>query len=345
MGQIKYVFNIQAGSIRRQKKLSQFLKNYEHDLREAILSDEFEFLDQYYNTIDIEWVWQELIGEEWPSSFNVYEEAPVEETALPIQEEEPKIPAIQPPPVSKQEPSLEIVTEEEEDERSEMVTHSPLTPPLSKYTPPIPTKRADKQSQPLEPNKEVRQQSKNANSEGAKKVFIAYEQEDEEIAARLVFALQTLGITDIVQPDNSYSESIRTFAAKSVKASDITLAIVSPNSLLSAWVAQEANQQLKSDGDARTFITCTLNPDMYEPSYYFELIGSIQHKQKKLWKDIGEIVRTGENPQNLVDEHTHYQKLIAQIDPVLSSLKVMTRVDISGANLYNNLPQLIEAIR
>lgn len=390
MEPIKYVLNIQSGSIMRRKKLSQFLQAYPHleSLKQAILSSEFEFLDQYYNTLDVQTVWAQLVGETWPNDTQHQAEI-VEEGSL------PKIPPQNAPvqrvddrtkekqkqeEVSKTQPPVQ--EQEKEAEADDESTEARADSLLMKEKKPFKVRwesQPDKSEKSAEGDVNQRSQSvdgavtspkiqlregeeaspaKPRQKEANKReqvaplssVFVTYGQADEETAERMMFALKSLGVSDmihsgLVQP----SDTISSFTMASMLKSEVTFAFVSPESLLAAWVAkdnlEQINEMVAGDASPHKFVVCLLEDKMYETDFYFELMNKLQSRQKKLWKDIGDLVRAGMDAKNMIDEHGQYHYLIIQLEGILAQLKSAENVAIDGGNLYNNLPRLMGVIK
>ena len=81
-----------------------------------------------------------------------------------------------------------------------------------------------------------------------KTVFISYSSKDKETAAKVKTVLEANGIDVTIDSESLVpGRDIRAFIDKSIRETDVTLSIVSKNSLLSDWVAPETVDSLMAE--------------------------------------------------------------------------------------------------
>ena len=97
-----------------------------------------------------------------------------------------------------------------------------------------------------------------------KTVFISYSSKDKETAAKVKTVLEANGIDVTVDSESlGPGKDIRAFIERSIRETDVTLSIVSKNSLLSDWVALETVDSLMVERllDQKQFIPCFIDKE------------------------------------------------------------------------------------
>ena len=79
-------------------------------------------------------------------------------------------------------------------------------------------------------------------------VFISYSKKDKEIAARVRASLEASGIKVTIDSESmAAGGNIRAFIDQAIRDTEVTLSIISRNSLLSDWVALETMESFSAE--------------------------------------------------------------------------------------------------
>jgi len=117
------------------------------------------------------------------------------------------------------------------------------------------------------------------------KVFVSYNHEDSQVAARVVAFLREHNIeVTIDSAAMSPGGDIQGFIEQSIRDTDVTLSIVSNKSLASGWVALESVTTFwfeKFDRN-KLFIPCYLDKDLFEDDYSNRVLPQINERLAQL---------------------------------------------------------------
>ena len=109
-----------------------------------------------------------------------------------------------------------------------------------------------------------------------KTVFISYNHKDKEKVNQIRSQLENPDIDIKVKIDSESmdpGESIKSFIESAIRETDVTLSIVSKNSLLSAWVAMETTNTISAEiYRDKKFIPCYIDPCFLERGFTTDAI-------------------------------------------------------------------------
>ncbi len=183
---------------------------------------------------------------------------------------------------------------------------------------------------------------------GEATVFISYNHGDREVADRLKVALETAGIR--VRIDSAVMEaggSIQEFIETSIRETNVTVAIVSNRSLLSAWVALESIGTFyaeKSTG-ARKFIACYLDDDFFKPDFRLQATRQINTKIAEIDALIPEYNEEKIDTNDLNDQKSRLYKLRNNLGDILQRLRASLCLDIRELQFDESMARLVREIK
>jgi len=182
-----------------------------------------------------------------------------------------------------------------------------------------------------------------------KNVFISYSHQDEAAAMRLkhLLAQNNIGVLIDTQGMNA-GDKIKQFIQNSVISCDVTLSVVSSNSLKSAWVAMETLKTFYEEKLRRRtrYIACCLDGAFHNRSYVDDVRKEIRievDKIRTLLQARKQDPRGGKR-RDLHKELSRYKDLEENIDKIVQRLKESAYIDISGGKLETEFPRILEAI-
>lgn len=177
-------------------------------------------------------------------------------------------------------------------------------------------------------------------------VFISYNHSDRETAQKLKYALKSHGIQVIIDSDSIHSgESIYDFIGKSIKASDFTIAIVSKNSLLSAWVSMEIVETMNDqEGSEVKFIPCNIDSSFFKRDFPETVFDFVKEELDSIDTLIEKRLKRGVGISDLESERKRYRDLNHNLDAILKKLKESLCTDISSEKFESNLPKILEVL-
>jgi hypothetical protein len=180
------------------------------------------------------------------------------------------------------------------------------------------------------------------------RVFISYSHADSEIAKRLKSKLEKEQINVILDAEAMLAgEEISAFIHRSILRSQVTISIISRESLLSGWVALETVSTffLQKFSRNRHFIACFVNSDFLDSDFVLEAVGELDIKLAEVNARINKQNRINVDTRNLNDEKSRLLLLRNNFDDILYRLKNSLQVDISPGHLENNFPLLLKSIK
>jgi hypothetical protein len=180
-------------------------------------------------------------------------------------------------------------------------------------------------------------------------VFISYNHGDTAVANQLQQKLMDNHITVLI--DNKAiraGEDIQQFIEKSVKETDVTLSIISKNSLLSAWVAMETINTfyLGKMNTGKKFIACYIENDFFNRSFTDNALDIIDNQLREIEKIRTVRMEKGRNTRDLNNEYTRLKELANGMDEIVRRLRECVCLDIgSDEKLEANLQMLVHSIQ
>lgn len=181
-----------------------------------------------------------------------------------------------------------------------------------------------------------------------KTVFISYNHKDKTIAHKLKDALQQEGIEVTIDSENMKpGGSIRDFIDESVNHTNVTLSLVSKNSLLSSWVSFETINTfyLTKVNKDKKFIACYINDDFFNPRFELDAVKAIDAEILELDKLISEYSSMNLDSKVINAKKTNLHFLRKNLGDIIFHLNESLCIDIRGNNLEANIPRVIKAIK
>lgn len=180
-----------------------------------------------------------------------------------------------------------------------------------------------------------------------KKVFISYNHKDYEIVEKIVAVLKDNEIDIIIdKKDMTAGENINSFIENSINESDITLSIISNNSLLSSWVGIETINTFYSENfNNKQFIACYLDSDFFDNKYRLIATKSIDSKIKEIDDLILEYKELKIDTDDLNFEKTRLFRLRNSLGIILDRLRNSLCIDIKESVFEPNMQKILNVIK
>ena len=179
------------------------------------------------------------------------------------------------------------------------------------------------------------------------KIFISYNHLDKSQATKVIKKLKAEGFEVIWDDDAMKSgDNIRKFIIKSIKESDLTLLLVSRNSLLSAWVAMETiNSQNAVVLGEHNFVSAYIDDTVLSRKFTDIALDNIEREISEISELIKLRLSKGWGIQDLHTELQRYRSLQHGIDGIISKLKDSFYIDISGEFFEKGMNKLITDLK
>jgi hypothetical protein len=181
------------------------------------------------------------------------------------------------------------------------------------------------------------------------KVFISYNHKDQAFVERLKQDLEQSDIQLIIDIHSmKFGDDIQEFIEHSVETSDITLSVISENSLASPWVMLETLETLQQEDSLKTlrFIPIMIDQSFQSHNFATQLIEQIE---KSIDQIIEEITRLSKKylPTDTLDlQKKRLITLRSNIDKVLLNLNKRFVADFSTQQKYEkNFSGLVKSIQ
>lgn len=179
-------------------------------------------------------------------------------------------------------------------------------------------------------------------------VFLSYSHTDKAIADTLKAMLEKEKIKVVIDSEAMRAgDDISAFVYSSILQSQVTLAVVSPESLLSSWVGLETMSTffLQKFSKDKHFIACSLNDEIFAPGFLQKAVQSIDAKLATINASISQQDALKIDTRNLNEEKSRLIQLRNNLDEIINRLQNCLRVDISGNKLIENFPFLLKSIQ
>ncbi len=177
-------------------------------------------------------------------------------------------------------------------------------------------------------------------------VFLSYNHHDMEQANKVKAFLVGKGIqvtidSEAMQP----GEDIASFINKCIREADVTLSLVSKNSLLSAWVGMESMNTIVGEKIAdKKFIAVVIDGSFYQMSFVRESIKVIDGRLKELDEEI-EFRRSERiGLEDIQGDLTRNMELRQGLTKIVANLKNKLNVDITEEKFDGGMERVAKAI-
>ncbi len=177
-------------------------------------------------------------------------------------------------------------------------------------------------------------------------VFISYNHKDQTEAQKVKAFFEKNGIPVLIDVDEmNAGEDIREFIERCIRDSDVTLSLVSTNSLLSGWVGMESVLTLIGEGIAdKQFIACALENDFFDISFMRQAVEKINKTIVKIDEEIKWRLENGVGIEDVQNEKTRNSDLKSKLPSIIANLKDRLTIDISGDNFDGGMQRILETI-
>ncbi len=178
------------------------------------------------------------------------------------------------------------------------------------------------------------------------KVFISYNHKDKMIGDKLSEILNLSDIEVIIDSAMMKpGENISDFIEQSILNSDITLSIISNNSLLSSWVGFETiNTFYHEKFSDKKFIACYIDEDFFDNKFRINATRKIDDKIKEIDGLLFEYMELKLDPTDLNNEKSRLFQLRNNLGDILQRLRNSLCIDIRENVIENNIKRIISTI-
>ncbi|MBK9017422.1 MAG: toll/interleukin-1 receptor domain-containing protein [Saprospiraceae bacterium] len=186
-----------------------------------------------------------------------------------------------------------------------------------------------------------------ANSGGkSPTVFLSYNHKDVSAATQVKDFLRSRGIQVTIDSEAMKpGEDIAAFINKCIREADVTLSLVSSNSLLSAWVGMETINTLVGEHIAnKKFIAVVIESAFYEISFVRTSIETINKRLAQLKEELKFRIENDLGFEDLQNERTRNNDLKNDLPKIVANLKNRLNVDIIGPNFDSGMDMVTKAI-
>ena len=179
------------------------------------------------------------------------------------------------------------------------------------------------------------------------KVFISYNHKDQLVAFKIKDKLIDAGLEVTIDAvELSTGGNIPDFIIKSIQNTDITLSLVSTNSLMSSWVAMETLWSTNEETlRGRAFMPCHIDTEFFEVEFTDKVLDTIDFALKKIKKTIKLRVTKDRDFDDLIDDRQRLNQLKAALPSTIRKLKNSRCANISDVNFDSGMERVINDIK
>ncbi|KPA13770.1 ATPase AAA [Candidatus Magnetomorum sp. HK-1] len=181
------------------------------------------------------------------------------------------------------------------------------------------------------------------------KVFISYNHKDLAFVERLKNDLENAGIQLTIDIERmKFGDDIQEFIEHSVEFSDITLSVISENSLASPWVMLETLETFQQEDyiKAMRYIPVMIDQHFQSPDFASTLIAHIEKNIDLIFEEIARLSKKYVSTQSLNVKKERLINLRSNIDHVLLKLDERLIADFSTPKKYEiNISRLVQSIK
>jgi hypothetical protein len=190
-------------------------------------------------------------------------------------------------------------------------------------------------------------QEEDNNNKNQNKVFISYNHADQEIAIRIKNALQSEGLQVIIDSEAMVTgESIQEFINNCIRASGVTLSIISKSSLVSAWVAMETiYSRFDETIRGRKFLPVNVDKEFLRSEFTDESLDLIESELEKINRIRSKRILKNRGTEDLDPQITRYRRLQTELPDIIGKLRNSLCVDVSQDNFEAGMQKLIHDIK
>jgi len=149
------------------------------------------------------------------------------------------------------------------------------------------------------------------------KVFISYNHKDQSVAFKIKDKLVSAGLDVTIDAvELGTGGNIPDFIIKSIQKTDVTLSLVSTNSLMSSWVAMETLWSTNEETlHGRVFMPCNIDTEFFEDEFTDNVLDAIDFRIGK----IDQIMKDRLDKKRTLDDLTDVRKRLFHLKSELPS--------------------------
>ena len=198
----------------------------------------------------------------------------------------------------------------------------------------------------LEVVKKLPDSSPTPSPGGKPTVFLSYNHKDSATATLVKDFLRSKGINVTIDSEAMKpGEDIAIFINKCIRESDVTLSLVSTNSLLSAWVGMETSNTLAGEQIAnKKFIAVVIESSFYQLSFVRTSMETIDKRLADLKEELKYRIEKDLGFEDLQNERTRNNDLKNDLPKIVANLKNRLNVDITGDNFNAGMDKVAKGI-
>jgi len=187
------------------------------------------------------------------------------------------------------------------------------------------------------------QKGENKSNKKEISIFISYNHKDSEKAINIKKLLEKSGFSVIIDSENLYPGfDIESFIKDSILNTNVTLSIVSKNSLLSSWVGMESVESFnKESKDNQKFIPIIMEKSFFERKFTGEALESIDEEITEIIEILKTRLEKKTGFADLYGEFKRYLLLRNNIDEIVRRLRESLSIDISEKNYDLGMQKVI----
>lgn len=188
--------------------------------------------------------------------------------------------------------------------------------------------------------------STGAGSGKAPTVFLSYNHKDTAAATQVKDFLRSKNInvtidSEAMQP----GEDIASFINKCIRESDVTLSLVSTNSLLSAWVGIETMNTLVGEKIAgKKFVSVVIDGAFYKNTFVDTAFETIEARMAELKTLMLARLEKDRGIEDLQSERTRNKNLLNDLPEIVANLKARLNIDITEPNFTAGMDKVANSI-
>lgn len=185
-----------------------------------------------------------------------------------------------------------------------------------------------------------------APKSGSPTVFLSYNHKDVDAATKVKDFLRSKGIVVTIDSEAMKpGEDIASFINKCIRESDVTLSLVSNNSLLSAWVGMETTNTLTGENIAnKKFIAVVIDGSFYDMAFVRNSIATVDKRLSDLKEEIKYRLDSDLGFEDLQNERTRNNNLKNDLPQIVANLKNRLNVDITGENFTPGMERVVKGM-
>ena len=180
-----------------------------------------------------------------------------------------------------------------------------------------------------------------------KTVFISYSTKDKAIAAKVRAVLAAQGIAVTIDSNSMpVGGDIRSFIDKSIRETQVTLSIISRNSLESDWVALESVQSFAAEKYIRgkKFIGCYIDDQFLNRSFLIDAVQRIDVEIEELGKLITKGIQLNVDTVDIQTIMSRKYTLRNNLSGILNRLRGSLALDIREPEFEQSMQRIVAEI-